>query len=126
AHALGVRRRAGDVEGGRRTQALLRVEMVLYCKAEVETQTVGQLQLLPLTAERASASGVVGNGDPATCTDQAFTTALSGGWLVTFNCGPDLKIITLTSVIGLGKIISTNTTVDGGNRVALSGANASR
>src|SRR5436190_1581631 len=49
--------------------------------------------LLHLTAERASAAGVVGTGgDPTTCTDLALNTALAGGGSVTFDCGPALKI----------------------------------
>jgi hypothetical protein len=41
------------------------------------------------------AAGVVGTGTPATCTESAFDTALTGGGSVTFNCG-GLKTITVT------------------------------
>ena len=79
--------------------------------------------LLHLTAEGAAAAGVVGsNGDPSTCTEAALNTALIGGGLVTFDCGPAQKIINLTSQ----KTISADTTINGGDLVALSGGNTTR
>jgi hypothetical protein len=35
----------------------------------------------------ARAAGVVGDGTPGSCTTAALTAALSGGGLVTFDCG---------------------------------------
>jgi predicted outer membrane repeat protein len=64
----------------------------------------------------AFAGGVVGNGTPASCTFSAFATALQGGGLVTFNCGPAPHTIEVSGVRDIG----VNTTIDGGNRITLS------
>lgn len=62
------------------------------------------------------AAGVVTN-----CSDDsAFSSALIGGGLVTFNCG--VMTITLSSI----KTISANTTIDGGGKITLSGGGARR
>ena len=44
----------------------------------------------------ALAAGVVGDGNPTSCTETALTTALTGGGVVTFNCG-NAATITLTA-----------------------------
>lgn len=72
-----------------------------------------------LGAQPASAAGVVGNGSPASCTETAFGNALNGGGLVTFNCGPNPKTITLT----FAKQINANTVIDGGSKITLKGSN---
>ncbi len=61
------------------------------------------------------------------CTDTEFNTALNtvqstGGGTITFNCGTSPVIITVTGA----KPISSQTTIDGGSLITLSGANASR
>jgi hypothetical protein len=68
------------------------------------------------------AAGVVGDGTAASCTYAAFLTALGGGGLVTFDCGPQPHTITLASP-ALGIVAAPNTTIDGGTpgRIALSG-----
>lgn len=68
------------------------------------------------------AAGVVGSGTAGSCTEGAFNTALTGGGLVTFNCGANPVIITVTSQ----KTISQNTTIDGGGLVTISGGNSTR
>jgi len=68
------------------------------------------------------AAGVVGNGTPASCTAAALTAALGGGGTVTFDCGPAPHTITLTTV----QTITTDTTIDGGNLITLSGGMATR
>ena len=45
------------------------------------------LVVLASPSRRALASGVVGTGDPSTCTEGALDSALAGGGTVTFNCG---------------------------------------
>ena len=67
----------------------------------------------------AQAAGTVGTGTPASCTDAALDTALTGGGLVTFNCGGGAVTITVLTT----KSIMLNTTIDGGNLVTLSGGN---
>jgi hypothetical protein len=68
------------------------------------------------------AAGTVGNGTPGSCTEGALTTALAGGGLVTFNCGPAALTITLMNQ----KVIEDDTQIDGGGLVTLSGGNAVR
>jgi hypothetical protein len=80
------------------------------------------LNLFSLTPAPTRAAGVVGNGTPASCTEAALDTALTGGGLITFNCGPNPLTILLTSQ----KNLLANTTLDGGNLITLSGNNATR
>jgi hypothetical protein len=72
------------------------------------------------------AAGVVGTGTSASCTEAAFDTALSGGGIVTFNCGPGTTTITLTAT----KTITAATTIVGDDtgvsRIVISGGNAVR
>ena len=63
---------------------------------------------------------MVGNGNPASCTEAAFDSALTkasaGGGTITFNCGPAAKTITFT----IAKIVNlANVTINGGNRIVL-------
>lgn len=82
--------------------------------------TVGSL--LFLSQKHTLAAGVVGNGTPASCTEAALVSALTGGGLVTFNCG----LIPYTLTVSSQKNISVNTIVDGGNLITLSGGGRSR
>ncbi len=69
-----------------------------------------------LFAPRAAfAAGVVGNGTPASCTTAALDNALSGGGLVTFNCGAGVVTIVMTG----NRRITADTTINGGNRIEL-------
>lgn len=74
-----------------------------------------------------AADAVVGNGSPASCTEAAFdaalATAVSGGGTITFNCGAAEATIpfSLVKLINLG-----NVTIDGANRIVLSGSNNDR
>lgn len=72
-----------------------------------------------LGARTALAAGVVGTGTPGSCTETAFDTALTGGNLVTFNCGPNTVGITLT----FNKSIMDSTIIDGGNKIILKAPN---
>jgi len=72
-------------------------------------------------AQPSHAAGVVGNGTPASCTEAALNTALTGGGLVTFNCGPNPVTIRVQE-----KVIAASTTIDGGGLVTLSGGRANR
>ena len=73
--------------------------------------------LAMLIAAAAQAAGVVGTGTAASCTDAALNTALSGGGVVTFDCGAaPVTITTLTT-----KVIAASTSIDGGNLITLSG-----
>lgn len=65
--------------------------------------------------------GVVGNGTAGSCTEAALETALSGGGLVTFNCGGP-KTIVLTSQ----KTITADTIINGVGVIKLSGGGTTR
>ncbi len=74
----------------------------------------GVLALFPAAPARA-------NGMVTQCSDDTdFSNQLSGGGTITFNCG------TATIVLSSTKTITTNTTIDGGGTIALSGDNARR
>jgi predicted outer membrane repeat protein len=82
------------------------------------------LLLFLFTATRFSpiqAAGVVGTGSPASCTEAALNTALTGGGTITFNCG-GAHTITFTST----KTITADTTLDGGGVITLSGGDSTR
>ena len=70
----------------------------------------------------AKSTNVVGNGTPSSCTEQAFTNAVAKGGIITFKCGSSPYTLTLFSE----KTISSDTVIDGGNRVTLSGGNKVR
>jgi predicted outer membrane repeat protein len=82
------------------------------------------LWAVSLRAARA-ADAVVGDGDPSSCTEAAFDSALAtasaGGGTITFNCGPATTTIafTVVKIANLGDV-----TLDGGGRIVLqAGAN---
>ena len=77
------------------------------------TLLAGNFYALP-----AQAAGVVGSGTPASCTESAFNTALTGGGSVAFNCG-GLATITMSTL----KQISVDTIIDGGGIITLSATN---
>lgn len=93
------------------------------------------LVALLLSANRASAQStplspvdvsnpttVVGDGTSSSCTEAAFTDAIAKGGIITFNCGSSPYTLTLTSQ----KTITSDTVIDGGNLVTLSGGNSTR
>lgn len=67
-------------------------------------------------------STVVGNGTQSSCTELAFTNAIAKGGIITFNCGSSPYTLVLTSE----KKVSSDTVIDGGNVVTLSGGNKVR
>jgi predicted outer membrane repeat protein len=77
------------------------------------------LQLLA-GAAIVQAAGVVGTGTPASCTPAALLQALAGGGSVTFDCGQDPHTIVLPS----RQTIAADTTIDGADRIVLSGGKA--
>ena len=76
---------------------------------------------LLLTVRSARGAGVVGGGTPGSCTEAAFNAALAGGGSVSFNCGGS-HTITLTNE----KTINSNTTINGGGQISLSGGSSTR
>jgi predicted outer membrane repeat protein len=74
-------------------------------------------------APAAHAAGTVGTGTPGSCTEGAFSAALSGGGTVTFNCGGGPVVIPITST----KILSASTAIDGtGQQVTLDGGGTTK
>jgi len=73
------------------------------------------------TPSPAAAGGVVGTGSAGSCTEAALKAAVAGGGTVTFNCGSSATI-TLTNDV----VVSTNTVIDGGSRITISGNNVTR
>jgi len=81
------------------------------------------LTLVGLAAPAAHASGTVGSGTPASCTEGAFNAALAGGGTVTFNCGGGPVVIPITST----KVLSASTTIDGtGQQIILDGGGTTK
>jgi len=79
--------------------------------------------------DTSSPTTVVGTGTPASCTFQALSTAVSGGGIITFDCGPDPVTISVTST--LTPPISTSGSpvhivIDGGNSITLDGGKSVR
>jgi hypothetical protein len=68
------------------------------------------------------ADGVVGNGTPESCTEVALGDALAGGGSITFDCGPNPYTLTISSE----KVIAANTSVDGDDRITISGGGTTR
>jgi hypothetical protein len=64
---------------------------------------------------------VIGNGTPASCTGDAFVSAVANGGIITFNCGPDPVTIVLSSTAKVFNDKGTKLVIDGGNKVTLSG-----
>ncbi len=62
---------------------------------------------------------IVGNGTPSSCTEDTFTQAVAKGGKITFNCGSSPYTLVLSSE----KTITSDTVIDGGNLVTLSGGN---
>lgn len=87
--------------------------------AKITSTLIGVLLLTTLGAASVLASGVVGNGTPASCTQNAFNTKFNGGGTVTFNCGTSPVTITLTAL----HTVNANTTIDGGKKITLSASN---
>ncbi len=77
------------------------------------------------TTTAAAIGGVVGTGAPASCTEASFNAVFdqaqaTGGGSISFNCGAAAHAIIFTGYKG----VSTATSIDGGDRVTLSGGNA--
>ncbi len=64
---------------------------------------------------------VVGTGTAASCTSDAFVSAVARGGIVTFDCGPAPATITLTETAKIGNDKGPKIVIDGGGKVTLSG-----
>lgn len=64
---------------------------------------------------------VIGDGTPASCTSAAVVAAVAKGGVITFSCGPDPIVITLTETAKVVNDANPRVVLDGGNKVTLSG-----
>jgi hypothetical protein len=69
---------------------------------------------------------VVGTGTPASCTSAAVVAAVALGGIITFNCGPDPIVITMTQTAKIVNNTGPEIVIDGGGKVTLSGAGQRR
>lgn len=76
----------------------------------------------PPLADVSSPTATVGDGTPASCTAAALQTAATGGGTIVFDCGAAPITITVTSAI----TFTTESVLDGGGLVTLSGGGTSR
>jgi len=72
--------------------------------------------------DTAAPDRVVGDGSAASCTEAALRTAVTAGGTITFACGDAPVAITVTSSLTL----TTDTVIDGGGLVTISGGGAVR
>jgi len=73
-------------------------------------------------ADTTKPTTVVGTGTAASCTEAALDAAVVKGGIVTFDCGASPTTITVTAEVP----VTTDTTIDGGHLVTLSGGKATR
>jgi hypothetical protein len=73
-----------------------------------------------------SPTTVVGTGDSASCTSEAFVQAVALGGIITFDCGPDPVTITLDETAKIFNDTGPEIVIDGGGLVTLSGGGQRR
>lgn len=76
--------------------------------------------------DTSSPAHVVGSGTPASCTSDAFVSAVAQGGIITFDCGPDPVTIQLTQTAKIVNDTGPKIVIDGGNKVTLSGVDKVR
>ncbi len=67
-------------------------------------------------------TSVVGDGTPASCTEEALRTAAAAGGVIVFDCGAEPITITVTSAV----TFTEQSVLDGGGLVTLSGGGSTR
>jgi len=87
---------------------------------EASSRSPCALAVTPADTTRPDA--VVGDGTPASCTEDALNLALETGGVVRFRCGANPLVIPITAE----KVITRDTVIDGGNTITLDGAGGSR
>jgi hypothetical protein len=69
---------------------------------------------------------VIGTGTPASCTSAAVVAAVAKGGVITFSCGPNPIVITLTQTAKVHNLAAADVVLDGGGKVTLSGGGKRR
>ncbi|HEY5961417.1 MAG TPA: hypothetical protein VIV60_32890 [Polyangiaceae bacterium] len=77
-------------------------------------------------ADTSKPTNVIGTGTKASCTGDAVIAAVAKGGVITFDCGPEPVVITLTEPAKVVNDASADVVIDGGGRVTLSGGGSSR
>ena len=72
------------------------------------------------------ADTVIGDGSPASCTSAKVVSAVAGGGIITFNCGPDPVTIVMEATAKVFNDTGPKIVIDGGGLVTLSGAGVRR
>jgi hypothetical protein len=75
-------------------------------------------------ADISNPTTVVGNGDPASCTEAQLAAAVAEGGVITFDCGDEPVTIDITSTLELR--IDVDTVIDGEGLITLDGGDAAR
>ena len=74
----------------------------------------------PVTAvDTSTPDHTVGDGTPASCTQDALAAAIAAGGTIVFSCGTSPTTISITTTLNLRTDVAT--TIDGGNLVTLDG-----
>ncbi|HEY3480810.1 MAG TPA: hypothetical protein VGL02_18090, partial [Streptomyces sp.] len=68
----------------------------------------------------------VGHGSAASCTSAAVAAAVAAGGVITFSCGPNPVVITMTATAKVRNAASSRVVLDGGGKVTLSGGGRHR
>ncbi len=74
-----------------------------------------------LPEDTSSPDRVIGDGTPASCTSEAVVSAVAQGGVITFDCGPDPVVITMTETAKIVNDTGPKIVIDGGGKVVLSG-----
>lgn len=69
---------------------------------------------------------IIGNGSPESCTEQAVIDAVAKGGKITFNCGDNPLVITMSKPAKIVNDANEKVIIDGGNLITLSGGGTSR
>jgi hypothetical protein len=94
-----------------------------------EAGTAERLCSVPAEAQAVDTTApdrVVGNGTLESCTSEAFVAAVAAGGVITFDCGPDPIVITLSEAAKIFNNTGPEIVIDGGGLVALSGGDQRR
>ena len=119
----------------RHTAQTLAVAGKPYWVLAILATALGAQSLPPITSQNSCAvplspvdvsrpAAVVGTGTPQSCTEVGLQSAMSGGGVIVFNCGPNPVVIPITTEHPFRN--DTNTVLDGGNRITLRGNGATR
>jgi len=76
--------------------------------------------------DTSSPDHVIGDGTPESCTSEAVVEAVALGGVIVFDCGPDPVTIVMEETARIFNDTGPEIVIDGGSRVALSGAGVRR